>query len=456
MYYVTGRYKIFGDGLQIYGDIMYSKSKQDNGLAAAPFASEQRLQRADRSACLDLQSVRQQPELGSLPHPSRNLATAVRSTISDYHRYVIGLNGDFNIKDNGFISRFGYDTGFLYEDFDQVRTDSGDAVRTGIVNLVAANIFNPFIGVRALPSRERAPTYINGVPTGLTAPYDNSQAAQLFTAGGAQYIGHSIFKEHDYLFDIKTNAHLFPNWWNGGFDLAAGYEKRQIRQQSIPDPVQAGGDQLGFNQAPNTKTTQEVDFVLLRVGLPVRDLDDEHSVRPLASMSPSRGVMRSSTDSEQLTKLRASFDNVNDDEDFGGTPRIAIRYQPIADLTLRAGFNQSFLSPTPSSLFDPVGQNFPQLFDPVNQVTLQPPEGVWQGGNRLCCRKRPTPTLRAWFTLRSCSWLHDDGRLVSALYHGPDPESGRLRAGPPVQRCHRSGRLRQCQRFRPGCSGRPG
>src|SRR5215210_1463256 len=37
MYWVTGRYKIFGDGLQLYGDIMYSKVKQDNGLAGAPF-----------------------------------------------------------------------------------------------------------------------------------------------------------------------------------------------------------------------------------------------------------------------------------------------------------------------------------------------------------------------------------------------------------------------------------
>ncbi len=34
---MTGRYKIFGDGLQLYGDIMYSKVKQDNGLAGAPF-----------------------------------------------------------------------------------------------------------------------------------------------------------------------------------------------------------------------------------------------------------------------------------------------------------------------------------------------------------------------------------------------------------------------------------
>jgi hypothetical protein len=38
MYFVTGRYKIFGDGLQLYGDIMYSKVKQDNGLVGAPFS----------------------------------------------------------------------------------------------------------------------------------------------------------------------------------------------------------------------------------------------------------------------------------------------------------------------------------------------------------------------------------------------------------------------------------
>ena len=36
--YVTGRYKVFGEGLQVYGDMLWSKRKQDNGLAPAPFA----------------------------------------------------------------------------------------------------------------------------------------------------------------------------------------------------------------------------------------------------------------------------------------------------------------------------------------------------------------------------------------------------------------------------------
>ena len=82
-------------------------------------------------------------------------------------------------------------------------------------------------------------------------------------------VGHSVFKEHDYLYDLKINMHLFPNWYNGGIDFAAGYEHRNLHQQSIPDPVQAAGDQLGFNQAPNTKTTQEVDSFFTELNFPI-------------------------------------------------------------------------------------------------------------------------------------------------------------------------------------------
>ena len=78
----------------------------------------------------------------------------------------------------------------------------------------------------------------------------------------------------------------------------------------------------------------------------------------------------------------ASFDNANPDEDFGGTPRVSLRYQPIADLTLRASWGQSFRSPSPGELFLPIIQDFPVLFDPYRwATTLQPPGGVYRGGN---------------------------------------------------------------------------
>jgi outer membrane receptor protein involved in Fe transport len=86
-------------------------------------------------------------------------------------------------------------------------------------------------------------------------------------------------------------------------------------------------------------------------------------------------------DRDSLTKRTASFDNANEDEDFGGAPRVSLRYQPIADITLRAAWGQSFRSPSPTELFAPVAQNFPQVFDPLQGVTLQPELGVWQGGN---------------------------------------------------------------------------
>src|SRR4051812_18778854 len=157
MYFVTGRYKIFGDGLQLYGDIMYAKTKQDNGLAAAPFTLSNAFNGRTEARA-------------SIFNPfGNNLNSVAYRTVSelglrrsfydrDYHRYVAGINGDFNFQGNSFISRFGYDAGFVYEDFLQVRTDSGDATRTALRNLIAANVFNPFIGVNA-PIIGTAPTY---------------------------------------------------------------------------------------------------------------------------------------------------------------------------------------------------------------------------------------------------------------------------------------------------------
>jgi len=86
-------------------------------------------------------------------------------------------------------------------------------------------------------------------------------------------------------------------------------------------------------------------------------------------------------DEDQFTHVTGSFDNANPSEDFGGAPRVSLRYQPTPDLTFRASWGQSFRSPSPANLFDPLVQDFPQLFDPAQGVTLQPPSGVLRSGN---------------------------------------------------------------------------
>jgi len=380
MYYVTGRYKIFGEGLQIYGDIMYTKTKQDNALAGAPFAVDGTVVLADGSRVASSPYSPFGRYLSNIRYRTQqDLGNRESFFDSDFYRYIIGLNGDFTFKDNAFISRFGYDTGFLYERFDGLRIDSGDAQFTPLFAEIQAGNFNPFIGQGA-PLQGTAIIYVTDPVTGASVPvgtqdYDNRAAAQR-----SAYVGRSLFKERDYLYDFKVNMHLFPNWWNGGIDLAMGYEHRQLSQQSIPDPVQEAGDQLGFNQAPNTKTRQEVDSFFTEMNFPfVTSTMNVPGIRSLDLAIAWR--YEKFTDTDVFFKREGSFDNVNEDENFGGTPRVSLRYQPIADITLRASWGQSFRSPTPSSLFDPVSQNFPVLFDPYIGVTLQPPEGVWQGGN---------------------------------------------------------------------------
>jgi iron complex outermembrane recepter protein len=390
MYYITGRYKIFGDGLQLYGDIMYSKVKQDNGLAGAPFTI---------SSTTGISRGITESRLSPF-NPAGNFLTSVRYRLQqdlgdrrsffdkDYYRYTAGINGDFNFKDNGFISHFGYDSGYVYERFDEQEIDSGDATRSGIIAGISGldtdgdgvpdTFFNPFIGQNA-PLIGNAPTYINGVPTGLTAPYNN-----VVTAQAASYVGHSFFLERDQLYDAKVNMHLFPNLWNGGVDLAVGYEHREVNAKVIADPVQRVGDQLGFNQGSDLKNRQEVDSVFTELIVPI--VTSTMNVPFVRSLELSLAWRYEKFDDTDLfatdpTMRTASFDNVNDDENFGGTPRVSLRYQPIADVTLRASWGQSFRSPLPGELFLPIIQDFPVLFDPVTQTTGQPPGGVFRGGN---------------------------------------------------------------------------
>ncbi len=446
IYYITGRYKIFGDGLQIYGDVMYAKTKQDNGLAPSPFSiplggydnpgvvvpfTDPRtglpfgpltpgangrapglpdISFANFSTAAQRAIIQNSPfnpiagrdifrpadinPVGGAARPNRyvspagvltNLAYRLVQELGnrrsffdhDYYRYTAGLNGDFNFKDNSFISHFGYDTALVYERFDQKDTDSGDARRGTIYNEIIAGNFDPFIGQTA-PAIGVAPTYNPaGVQTGTQA-YDNVAAVQR-----ASFIAHSFFYERDWLADAKVNAHLFPNLWNGGVDLAVGYEHREVHTHQIADPTQEQGDQLGFSASDNFKFEQVVDSVFTELNFPI--VTSTMNIPWVRSLELSIAFRYETFDlKDQSFHTTASFDNANENENFGGTPRLSIRYQPIADLTLRANFNQSFRAPTPFNLFSPVLQNFPQIFDPFGPngaLTLQPPNGVFQGGN---------------------------------------------------------------------------
>ncbi|MBA3964008.1 MAG: TonB-dependent receptor [Chthoniobacterales bacterium] len=396
-YYVTANYKVFGDGLQLYGDILYSHLTQDNGLAGAPFAINA------FTGSTAFPNTTFDGTTGDLPivqqsqfNPFGNRVTEVRYRLQqdlgnrrsffdkDAWRYVAAAKGDFNFKDNGFISHFGYDTGFVYERFDEIETDSGDATESGIDQEILAGNFDIFIGQTAPVTgvapiynntNPAAPNFQNGVPIG-TAAYDNAAAAQR-----ASFIATTQFLGRAYLVDAKFNAHLFPNLYNGGIDIAGGYEHREVRTQTIADEIQGQNDQLGFSGGADDKFTTRVDSVFGELSIPF--VTSTMNIPGVKTLELSLAYRYEKFDLEDnLNKNNnASFDNSNPDENFGGSPRLALRYQPIADLTLRATASQSFQAPSPGQLFNPVIQNFPNLFDPVAGTVLQPPLGVYQRGN---------------------------------------------------------------------------
>ena len=383
-YYVTANYKVFGDGLQIYGDVLYSHLTQDNGIAPAPFSinsgsTSLAFPDGDRPVA---QASRFNPVGADLSSVNYRLVQEFGNRNSFYDkdawRYVAAVKGDFNFQDNAFISHFGYDSGFVYERFDEIETDSGDATRSGIDNEILAGNFNPFIGIGA-PVVGVAPTFVNGVPTGLTAPYDNAAAAQR----SAFIATTSLALDREYLVDAKFNAHLFPNLWNGGIDIAGGYEHRTVRSQTIADPTQGKNDQLGFGGTSDSKFTQDVDSFFGELSIPF--VTSTMNIPGVRSLELALAFRREEfTDKDNLVKRPdASFNNSNPDENFGGSPRLSLRYQPIADLTLRATASQSFAAPPPLSLFGPIVQDFPLLFDPLIGELLQPQNGSFEGGSPI-------------------------------------------------------------------------
>jgi iron complex outermembrane receptor protein len=390
MEYVTGKYDVFGKALVLYGDMLYSHSRQNNGLAGAPFntgsiAALSPYNPFPMDTREFLPNGVPNPNFGNsiLTNASYRLQSELGNRIStfdtDYWRWVIGAKGDFDFADNPFINRLGYDTGFVYERIEVQNIVSGDGQFTPLAEDLLAGNFNPFIGQNAPTSGVApiynttdpgAPEYLTGVPIGTQA-FDNKAAAVR-----SSYVGHNFFRQKLFSYDVTINANLFPNLWNGGIGVAGGYYRRWQQDQQIGDPVQAAGDQLGFNQIPNAKFRQEVNAWFGEVRIPF--VTSTMNVPFVNFLELDYAYRFEEFDDKDLTNPgpheSGSFDN-------GGNHRVTIGWRPIPDLLLRGTWGESFRSPNPPDLFFPTFQNFPQVFDPVRREVLQPPDGVWVRGN---------------------------------------------------------------------------
>ncbi len=442
-YYGAFNYKLFGDNrVQFYGDALYSNTRQDNGIAPAPFT----LGRAGDA----INTSPWNPFAGTqLTRVRYRLVAESGNRRSGYdhkfYRFETGLKGDFQLKGNPVLGSFTYDLGAVYEEDKTIRTDNGDAQRSVLLaqalppgtarsvfeasianqgldptsadgrrivdRAVALNAqfggtFNPFIGANTVRVGT-APTFINGVATGASRAYNNLDAVNR-----ALYSANTTNINKQYLVDARFGGILFPNLPQGGIAFSIGAEYRSERTSDFADPVQRSGDQLGFNAGADDSYRRSVYSAFGELSIPivtpamkvpfVQAFDvtaagryerfDVYSGNTLAGLPSAFDADGNAIAFYPNESLKATFNN-------GFTPRFTFRYQPFSDLTLRGSYGKSFLAPTYQQLFAPPAQNFPNIFDPVTGRTTQPPGGVFQGGNpQLRPEKSDTFTLGLVYT----------------------------------------------------------
>ncbi len=405
-YYGAFTYKPFADTrLQVYGSALITETRQDNGLAPAPFGLTN-----------NRDGVRQSP-FNPFPGPTiRGLNYRLVDELNNrrsgydakYYRFDFGVKGDLAFKGNSTIASLNYDFGFVYEEDKTVRTDTGDAKRSLIdaqilpagtpgavmtltnyvlntlqapqllpevlsINRQFGGTFNPFLGLNT-PKAGTANTYnpVTGAVTGTRA-YDNVAAARR-----AAFSANTILFNRNYLLDARVGGQLFPNLPQDGIFFSVGAEYRRERRKDIADPTQGIGDQLGFSQGPTDRFHRAVYSVFGELSIPiitqkmkvpfVRSLDLSGAVRY------ERFETYGSDPVDGVTPVKITQDN-------GTTPRLTLRWQPTEELTLRAGWGKSFQAPTYAQYYTPQAQNFPVIFDPLTGRNQQFPNGVFQGGN---------------------------------------------------------------------------
>ena len=437
-YYGAFAYKLFNNNSAIlYGDMMYTETRQDNGLAPSPLSQldTNNLGPAVRTSPFNPFGPANPVNPAQLNRVRYRL-TGESGNRRDgfdlkYYRFEGGLKGDFNFKGN-ILGSMNYDIGAVYEETKQVRTDNGDArlswlaaqylptsaaSQAVLANLVSGNVlaraiqlnqqfggtFNPFLGINA-PRTGTAATYTAGAQTGTRA-FDNQAAVSrsLYTANAIDFNTATLM-------DMRLGGTFLPNLPQGGFSVVVGAEYRTEHLKHLGDPAETldsllgTADPLGFNTDVNQDYKRNTFSVFAELSIPV--VTPNMKV-PLVYALDFTAAMR-----------YEQYENIGQDPRFvnpitgvvngpvvqisgnnGGTPRFTVRYQPIQDLTIRASYGKSFAQPSFGQLFLPNTQNFPAIFDPLTGITTQPPSGVFQRGNpELLPEKSDTYTAGLVYT----------------------------------------------------------
>lgn len=377
-FFLDGEYQLLPQNqLTLFASALYANTKQFNALSpslftlpgdvarSSPYNPVPTIPQVDPATGLQaLDPVTRAPvfaqRLNSVSYASIEAGNRERIYDSDFFHLIAGVKGEF-AKD------YFWEIGYVFDQNDLVRTDTGDQRFSLLAPAVADGSFNPFVGLDA-PRR--------GTLNGFT--YDNAAALS-----AASYGAISRTEIQNQLLDGKIGGHLFTDLPQGGLNFVAGFEFRRQDLTQKGDPVLAADDALGFDADTRFDARQEVAAAYVELNIPfvtsamnvtlVHNLDFTFAYRfehfEISGIDPADGI----TSSKQILET--------------DVPKFALRWAPVQDLTLRASYSRSFRTPTLFEFFEPRTENttlFPSIFDPAapgGPAFVQPPGGTRVGGS---------------------------------------------------------------------------
>ncbi len=320
-FFGNGEHAIFGENLKLRVDGFYTKSKSFNQLAPVPIVFNETETPTSPDGIVIPAGNPHNPfgiDIDDAVYRAVELGPRIDSSEYDIVRFVGGFKGQ--VAD----STWHWETAALYGYQDGVNLQGNDISRTALESAVNGTdprtSFNPF-----------------------------GNAANNRAVVNAIRLDHYTEDEDSLLLlDAMMNGEVYE-LPGGPIQVGFGGEHREEESIHKPDDTLTSRDVVGFNSDDPFRGSRSINGVFYEVKVPI--LGQEWALPGAKKL--------------ELTHS-GRYENYSD---FGSTynPRIAVLYQPIDSLSVRASVSESFSAPG----FDELKQNsesYPELINPVRQA----------------------------------------------------------------------------------------
>jgi iron complex outermembrane recepter protein len=378
-YYASIDAKIFDKYLEFFGDFLHTSSRFYSALAPSPYPTFG-IDPASSAAVVANTPYNPDPALIDAAR-YRSIILGDRTTTFDEteNYFQAGFRGEIPSFDEKIYSPISWEVGFVREESREEEFDGGDFRKSVFTNEVANGTIDPFIGIDA----PQTGTVIGN--DGLPHTYNN--IAGLSAAAVGEVSNYTTIQQ---LIDLTLRSTFFPDLPQNGFTLAVGAEYRWLNQDNQFSPVTATNDTAGFEASTSWKAQSEVAAIYGEILLPI--VSPEMKVPLIYSLDVDAALryeryLNGGADQTPGANLRYIINGFHSTD-----PKIAVRYQPIQDLTVRGSYSTAFRAPSLSQQFAGSSLSATELFNPLIGQNQQLDFGAIQGSNP---NLRPE-TARIW------------------------------------------------------------